>query len=708
MLVASHLRHTARRLARHAVKAASHGLTATALLLAYESNAAAQGNPYMAADLSPTSSTSVASFAVPSVLSTTPNSAYTMEAWVNLGTASSGIAQLGQTGSFQAGVFLQTNFSSGQHTLQFGGRNPGTPVQIVSGGTFAADTWTHVAATWTTGSTVTVYVNGSGTAGSWGGDAAFGYSTGNTFGTIDNAGSVTVADGAVSGLRVWETVRTSSELTTNEDITTDLSGQSGLLLNYAVGSSGFGPLTQGLAGSTTNALTISGSTTSNLIYTKYGSANLTTDASTTYDSSIAIAEGTLTLGSANQMLDSGTLAVDGNGSLDLNGFSDTVGAVTLTSGSIVNGTLTGTSFTVDAGTISAVLAGSGTTLTKSTAGLATLSAVNTYTGGTSVAAGTLVVTADGALGTTATGTTVASGATLDLNSVSYTTTEGLQLQGGTLQTSSGTSSFAGAIEFAATSNVDVAAGATLALSGNMSETGGSFGLTKTGTGSLTISGSSLTNTGLTSVNSGELVLNATLPGSVTVASGADLYGSMTVNGTTTIDAGATLSVGTATTAGSGTFGSLVLNGDTLVNFASGIDAGTATAGVDFDTLVITTSLTYGGDLNLNFAGAITNNDAASFSVFQITPTTTSDFTNVNVLASGSSVGSLTFNAGSGNWTGWVDLGFGDNQQLITVSQGAGTLQVVPEPSSFALAGFAIAGLAAAGYRRRKAAAKKAA
>ena len=105
---------------------------------------------------------------------------------------------------------------------------------------------------------------------------------------------------------------------------------------------------------------------------------------------------------------------------------------------------------------------------------------------------------------------------------------------------------------------------------------------------------------------------------------------------------------------------------------------------------------------------ITNNDAASFSVFQITPTPTSDFTNVNVLASGSSVGSLTFNAGSGNWTGWVDLGFGDNQQLITVSQGAGTLQVVPEPSSFALAGFAIAGLAAAGYRRRKAAAKKAA
>lgn len=710
MLTASHLCRTARRLALRMAKASSPALASAALFFAMQSNAAAQGNPYMGANLLPASSTSGASFGLPAVPASTsfPTAGYTLEAWVNLGEASSGIVQLGTTAS-NASVFLRTNYSGGNHTLQFGGvSNSFIGVETVDAGTFAANTWTHVAATWTTGSNVNIYVNGSLTTGSWNGDANFGYSTGNAFGTVDNGGTVTVADGSISGLRIWDVVRTSGELTANDDITAPLTGQSNLLFNYAVGSSGYGPLTQGLAGSTTGALTTSGSSISNLVYTKYGSANLTTDASTSYDSSLAIAEGTLTLGSADQMLDAGTLSVAGNGSLDMGGFSDTVGAVTLTSGSIVNGTLTGTSFTVDAGTISAVLAGSGATLTKNTAGSATLSATNTYTGGTSVAAGTLVVTADGALGTTAGGTQVASGATLDLNSVAYTTTEGLQLQGGTLQTSSGTSSFAGAIEFAATSTIDVAAGATLALSGNMSETGGSFGLTKTGTGSLTVSGSSLTNTGLTSVNAGELILNATLPGNVTVASGASLAGNMTVNGTTTIDSGASLLVGTAATIGTGTFDSLVLNGDTLVQFAAGIDAGTATAGTDFDSLVINTSLTYGGDLNLNFAGAITNNDAASFSVFQITPTPTSSFSNVNILASGSSVGTLSYNAGSGNWTGWVDLGFGDDQQLMTLSQNAGTLQVVPEPSSFALMGMGVAGLAFAGYRRRKAAAKKAA
>ena len=701
-------RHTARRLALHALKAASRGIATTAMLLTLGSTAAAQGNPYMAATLSPASSSSGASFAVPNVTSTAPNAAYTMEAWVNFGAASSGIVQLGQTGNLQAGVFLQTSFDGTNHTLQFGGRNPGTAVQIVSGGTFAPDTWTHVAATWSTGSTVTVYVNGSQSTGSWGGDANFGYTAGtNTFGATNNNGSVTVADGSISGLRIWEVERTGTQLTTNEDITTDVSGQTGLLLNYAVGSSGYGPLTEGLSGSTTSGLATSGSDISNLVYTKLGSNNLTTDASTAYDSSLAIAEGTLTLGSGDQMLDAGSLAISNSGTLDLGTFSDTVGAVTLTSGSIVNGTLTGTSFTVDAGTISAVLGGTGATLTKNTTGSATLSATNTYTGGTTVAAGTLVVTVDGALGTTAAGTQVASGAVLDFNGVNYSTAEGIELQGGQLQTSSGTSSFAGALDLTATSIVDVAAGADLTLSGNMTETGGSFGLTKTGTGTLSISGSSLTYTGLTSVNAGDLALNATLPGDVTVANGSNLSGNMTVNGTTTIDAGASLTIGTSTTAGTGTFGTLALSGDTLINFAAGIDAGTATAGVDFDTLVVTSSLAYGGDLVIDFAGAVASNDLATFSVFQSTTAPTAAFANVNILASGSSVGSLTYNSGNGNWTGSIDLGFGDNDQLITLSQSAGTLQVVPEPSSFALAGFAIAGLAAAGYRRRKAAKKAA-
>jgi fibronectin-binding autotransporter adhesin len=696
-------RHTARRLALHALKAASRGVATTALLLSLGSTAAAQGNPYMAATVSG------ASFAMPNVPASagTIQQGYTLQAWVNLGTQDSGIIGLGN--GENAFAMLRTTYNSGtqKHTLTFTGQSTiGTPVTVV-GGTFDPDTWTHVTAVFTNAGSnnTTLYVGNSSTTAHIANLGTFGY-VNNSFGSVDFGSGSVLANGSISGGRVWLVPLSSAEVAADTDIT-DSIGNPDLFLNYAVGSTGYGPLTQGLSGSTTNGLTAVGNTVSNLVYTKYGSSNLTTQAGTTYNSSLAVAEGELTLGSANQLLDTGSLSVASGATLNLNGFSDTVGDVSLTGGAIINGTLNSNSnFTIEQGTVSVILGGSAT-LTKTTAGLATLSTANTYTGGTNVTAGTLVVTTDGALGTTAAGTQVASGAILDFSGVTYSTAENVQLQGGTLQASSGTSSFAGAIDLSAASIIDVAAGATLGLSGNMTETGGTYGLTKTGTGVLTISGSSLGYNGLTSVNAGELILNATLPGDVTAASGTTLLGGMTVNGTTTIDSGATLSVGSSSTAGTGTFGSLALNGDTLINLAAGINAGTASAGTDFDTIIVNTSLTYGGNLNLNFAGAVDNNDAASFSVFQITSAQSAAFTNVNILAAGSSVGSLTYNAGNGNWSGWVDLGFGDNQQLMTLSQSSGNLQVVPEPSSFALMGMGLAGLAAAGYRRRKAAKKAA-
>ncbi len=80
------------------------------------------------------------------------------------------------------------------------------------------------------------------------------------------------------------------------------------------------------------------------------------------------------------------------GTLSLGANSDTVGAVTLTSGSITGttGTLTGSSYGLQSGSVSAKLAGSGSTVTKSTGGAVTLSGANTYTGATNVNAGTLV------------------------------------------------------------------------------------------------------------------------------------------------------------------------------------------------------------------------------------------------------------------------------------------------------------------------------
>ena len=64
---------------------------------------------------------------------------------------------------------------------------------------------------------------------------------------------------------------------------------------------------------------------------------------------------------------------------------------------IENGTLDSTAFGVQAGTVDAVLGGSGV-LTKTGSGTTILSATNTYSGGTTIDAGTLQITGSGTLG----------------------------------------------------------------------------------------------------------------------------------------------------------------------------------------------------------------------------------------------------------------------------------------------------------------------
>ena len=102
------------------------------------------------------------------------------------------------------------------------------------------------------------------------------------------------------------------------------------------------------------------------------------------------------------------------GTLDISTFSDTVGAVTLASGSITGttGTLTSTgSYDVQSGSVSAILAGS-VALTKTTSGTVTLTGVNAYTGTTTINAGTLALGAAGSIATSS-GVVIAAGAKLD-------------------------------------------------------------------------------------------------------------------------------------------------------------------------------------------------------------------------------------------------------------------------------------------------------
>ncbi|MBU3543288.1 autotransporter-associated beta strand repeat-containing protein, partial [Polynucleobacter sp. MWH-Loch1C5] len=160
--------------------------------------------------------------------------------------------------------------------------------------------------------------------------------------------------------------------------------------------------------------------------------------------------------------------------------------------------------------ISEVISGTGA-LTKQGAGTLTLSGNNSYSGTTTVSAGTLAVTHVNALGSTASGTTVASGATLDIRNVSIGA-EPLTVNGGTLATSTGTSSLSGTVSLGGDSTINVA-GTQLTLSNALSGIG--FGINKTGSGALILSGVN-TYTGDTLISNGTLRTTGTLSSSTDI------------------------------------------------------------------------------------------------------------------------------------------------------------------------------------------------
>jgi autotransporter-associated beta strand protein len=197
-------------------------------------------------------------------------------------------------------------------------------------------------------------------------------------------------------------------------------------------------------------------------------------------------------------------------------------------------------------TLSGTVSGPGS-LTKTGAGILTLTGNNSYQGGTALNAGTLAVGSNTALGTGA--LTFADGTTLQAATSGLTLANAMVLNGA--------------------DTVDTQANA-LTLGGVLSGTGG---LTKIGIGALTLSGNS-SYSGPTAVNAGTLIVNGSIANSaVTVNSGAMLSGTGTV-GSATIASGATFapgnSPGTMTVAGnlafqSGAFYVVQVNSTTASN-----------------------------------------------------------------------------------------------------------------------------------------------
>jgi len=284
--------------------------------------------------------------------------------------------------------------------------------------------------------------------------------------------------------------------------------------------------------------------------TKLGNGTLTLAAVNTYMGTTTVNAGTLLLGSSGT-LGNGTSAVTiSGGVLDLGGQTDaTAGTLTLTSGTLANGTITASSYAFQSGleAANAVLAGGGA-LTKTTTGLVTLAGTNTYSGGTNINAGTINFSSLNNFGTGGLafgGGTLqyASGSTTDISSRTITLASG----SGTIDTNGNNVSFANPV-------------------GN----NGSGGLTKTGLGNLTLSAVN-TYTGATTVNLGTLMLNLSTNPTGVVASTSAL----------TLGGGALVVQGNSTGTSAQTLGSVTLAANTtssIVVNSNGGDATTLTLG----------------------------------------------------------------------------------------------------------------------------------
>ena len=314
------------------------------------------------------------------------------------------------------------------------------------------------------------------------------------------------------------------------------------------------------------------------VLTKVGTGELVLNGGNTYRGGTTISAGSLSVGRATA-LGTGNVTISG-GTLNLGAFS-LANMITLSAGTLTGSQLNGDKLVLQGGEVSGIVVTG--TLTKTGNGTVTLSGANTYAGGTTVSAGTLVVNNANALGS---GAVTIAGGTLDLAALTFANTitltsgflSGSQLNGaklvleggevignvvsGTLsKTGSGTVTLSGANSYAG--GTTVSAG-TLVLNN----------VNALGTGSVALSGASLDvkgNTFATDItltgSSGVLGANGTLSGLISGSGSLTKSGEglLTISGNNTYAGGTTVSSGSLTV-GSGTAlgtGDVALSGGTL-------------------------------------------------------------------------------------------------------------------------------------------------
>jgi len=223
----------------------------------------------------------------------------------------------------------------------------------------------------------------------------------------------------------------------------------------------------------------------------------------------------------------------------------------------------------------------------------------------------------------------------------------------------------------------------LLVSAAITEANGSVGITKNGAGTMVMSGNS-NYTGATNVNAGTLVINGNISTSnVTVLTGATLGGSGTV-GSLTVNEGATINPGNSP-------GILNVNGaynqaGTLIAEITG-----TTAGSGYDQINVTGSVNLSGALTLDVTNAGTGyvlNSMIFLILNDAVDAVTGAFSNY---AQGTNVG----NFGGFDWVISYEA---DSSNSSFTGGNDVALRAIPEPSAVLLGGLGFVGL----MRRRRA------
>lgn len=554
----------------------------------------------------------------------------------------------------------------------------------------------------------------------------------NVFGT----GDVTLSGTSAAALNLTSLTLANNFTVANSTGTKTIaqSGGGGSTISGTItNSDNLGGLTLGALATKTlsvNAINGSGSTG-----VTFGSAALSgtviLNGTTSFAGDTRIDSSTLFMGANNVLATGagkGNIVFQGSGSsiLDLRGTTQQVNGL---NDSALAGTIRSS-----VGTLSTLIVGDNNTtssyqglissniaLRKIGTGTLSLTGSNSYTGGNTIDAGTLQGNVNSIVGNVANSGVLAFNQSISGTYAGVVSGTGsvLKLGAGDL-TLTGSNSYTGGTTLSAgnligtlgTLQGDVAAAAGTLVKFNQATSGtyggvisGQGGLALVGTGTIKL-GSNQAYTGATSVDAGTLVLAGNLAsGTTTVASGATLIGSGTMTGG--------LSVNGSLKPGESLPGSLKAAGITLENSSASTMniAGSTTAGINYDTVIATSGLKYGGNLVINFDNASAYSTDTRFNLFQAgtfdaTANGGGGFAGITTSGTGQYSG-LTFTyypAGNGNAGGWATPQTSGGQYLI-FQPTTGTLVIVPEPSTWAMT-LASVGFAGWMARRKKLARKR--